>query len=43
MICRNGSSVAARGFFELFYRWSRVGCSGAGQRRGEALPLIFSL
>ena len=27
------SSIAARGFFELFFRWSRVGCSAS--RRSE--------
>jgi hypothetical protein len=24
--CSNGKSVASRGFFDLFYQWSRGGC-----------------
>jgi len=25
---RLGNGVAGKGFFEMFYRWSRLGCSG---------------
>jgi len=39
--CLNGKGkqmVAARGFFEVFWRWSRAGCEGI--RRGEEYQLI---
>lgn len=36
----NGASAVEKRFFDVFFRWSRVGCVAAGSRRSKStIPL----